>query len=292
LSSGKIFRSSRLPGSTGYNPSQPMLANLPPSPRLSKTAYRHIRRRFRRRLFELEEAAFEKGLPSIILFEGWDASGKGASIAEITRRLDPRGFKVYYTQPPRTHESKMPWLWRFWMQIPRRGQMAIFDHSYYRRVTIDRVEQNIPIPEWIRAYEEINTFERTLAADGVLFVKFFLHLTEARQLQRFIEYSSDPVTQWQITAEDWARHQQYASILAAYEDMLENTNTPYAPWTVIPAHKNHYRLYAIYTTLINALETALDEPLSQWETLEQLEAAAQLAAANPDHESPDEPREG
>ena len=248
-----------------------MLERTSSSPRLSKPAFRLIRRDLRRRLFQLEERAFRKKLPSMIVFEGWDSAGKAESIREITRRLDPRGFKVYNTQAPRTHETKMPWLWRFWMQIPRYGQMAIFDRSWYGRVTIERVEQIVDIPNWIRAYAEINNFERTLAADGIRFIKIFLHLSEAQQLRRFVRKSKKALTAWEVSLEDWDRHAKYDQYLASYNDMLENTDSTQAPWHIIAAGRSHSRMYAVYRILIAELEDALGIPKSSWPTLEELE---------------------
>lgn len=238
---------------------------------LSDPAFKYIYKRQLERLYDLGTMAFEKGLPVVILFEGWDAAGKGTSIRYLTRRLDPRGFKVYDIQAPRTHEKRMPWLWRFWMQIPRRGQIAIFDRSWYGRVLIERVEGFTPIPDWIRAYEEINEFERTLAADGMLFIKFWLHITRPEQLRRFILLAQDPDRAWQVTQEDWQRHQKYDQYLAAVRDMVNNTDTNEAPWTLIPATDANYRTYAIFSTVINRMEQALQQPPTPWPTPEQLE---------------------
>ncbi len=261
-----------------------MLENLDLSLALSTPAYHFIRNFQRKRLFELEEMVFEAKLPMIIVFEGWDASGKGAAIRELTRRLDPRGFKVYETQAPRTLEKKMPWLWRFWLQIPRQGQIAIFDRSWYGRVLIERVEGLTPMPDWIRAYEEINNFERTLAADRVVFVKFWLHIPEDVQLRRFIEISRDPMEAWQITAEDWERHQRYPGYFAAVEDMLENTHTEHAPWSVIPATDLNYSLYQVYCAIINAMERGLGVEQTVWDSLKQLEAEAPRDEEEKNHE--------
>lgn len=238
------------------------LAHTIPDP-----AFKELRKFQRDRLSELEEQIYEKKLPVIVVFEGWDSSGKGKAIRELTRNLDPRGFKVYPTQPARTLEKKMPWLWRFWMQIPRRGQIAIFDRSWYGRVLVERVEGQIPIPDWIRAYEEINNFERTLAADHTVFVKCWLHISEAEQLSRFIHLSKDPMTAWEVTAEDWEHHRKYKEYEAAVKDMLENTHTPHAPWTVIPATDLNFTIAQMYSTLINTLEQHLDLPQTKWDDL-------------------------
>jgi hypothetical protein len=160
------------------------------------------------------------------------------------------------------------------MQIPRRGQMAIFDRSWYGRVLVERVHGLTPIPDWIRAYEEINEFERTLADDGIVMVKFWLHISREEQLRRFITLTLDPETAWQVTAEDWDNHQEYAEYEAAVEDMLANTNTAVAPWAVVPANDMNYKTYLVFKTIIDRLEDALDVERTHWRSLETLEREA------------------
>jgi hypothetical protein len=157
--------------------------------------------------------------------------------------------------------------------------MAIFDRSWYGRVTIERVEKLTPIPDWIRAYEEINEFERTLADDGMVFIKFWLHISRKEQLRRFLLISRDPANAWQVTAEDWNRHQKYDDYLAAVKDMLENTHTSYAPWTVVPATDRYYRTYYVFRVIIDTLEQALAVDRTDWQSLEVLETEAAEAKA-------------
>lgn len=236
---------------------------------LSKQAYQQIIPLQMARLLELERLLYTQKLPVIIVFEGWDAAGKGTTIRRITERLDPRGFKVLPTNAPRTHEQQKPWLWRFWMQIPRHGQLAIFDRSWYGRVLVERVEGLTPVPEWIRAYEEINAFERTLADDQTVFVKFWLHISKAEQLRRFLYLSQQPELAWQVAAEDWEHHRNYDGYLAAVRDMLANTSTPVAPWTVVPATDANYRIYFVFRTLIERLEQALEVEPMTWPAVEE-----------------------
>jgi hypothetical protein len=171
------------------------------------------------------------------------------------------------TNAPRTHEQQKPWLWRFWMQIPRHGQIAIFDRSWYGRVLVERVEGLTPIPEWIRAYEEINAFERTLADDQTIFIKFWLHISKVEQLRRFLYLSQQPDLAWHVAAEDWEHHRKYDEYLAAVRDMLTNTNTSVAPWTVIPATDPNYRTYQVFRTLIERLEAGLGVEPMTWPDL-------------------------
>lgn len=238
---------------------------------LSKKAHKQLHTLQMARLIELERLIYERKRPVILVFEGWDAAGKGTTIRALTEPLDPRGFKVLPTNAPRTHERQKPWLWRFWMQLPRHGQIAIFDRSWYGRVLVERVEGLTPIPDWIRAYEEINGFERTLADDQTVIIKFWLHISKTEQLRRFLYLSQLPELAWQVAAEDWEHHRKYDEYLAAVEDMLTNTNTAIAPWTVIPATDAHYRSYLVFRTLIEQLEKALAVEPMEWPDLAALE---------------------
>ena len=245
---------------------------------LSPAALKQVLPELRLKLYELSKQAHQHRLPIIVVFEGWDGSGKNRNIRELSRCLDPRGFKVRETHPPQAHEIQKPWLWRFWMQIPRRGQIAIFDRSWYGRVLVERVAGITPIPDWIRAYEEINAFERTLAGDGTVFIKMWLQIDRREQLRRFIQWSRDPANAWQIAAEDWEHHRQYDSYLAAARDVLTNTSQPAAPWLVIAANDEAYTTYTVFRTIIERLEQALGLDSQPWPDLAQLEAGAAQAA--------------
>ena len=249
-----------------------MLDKIDLSLALSKKAFKSVQSDMLERIFELSEMIYEQKRPVVIVFEGWDAAGKGTTIRSITERLDARGYKVLPTQAARTHEKQKPWLWRFWMNIPRYGQIAIFDRSWYGRVLIERVEGITPVPEWIAAYEEINQFERTLADDGTIFLKFWLHISKQEQLRRFIELTQQPETAWQVVAEDWEHHRKYDEYVAAVRDMLANTNTPYAAWTVVPSTDREYRLYTVCRTIIAHLEVSLKLEPTHWPAVEELDA--------------------
>lgn len=244
-----------------------MLESVDLSMTLSKKAAKPILSDMEDRLFELTELVFERKAPVIVVLEGWDAAGKGTTIRKLTERLDARGFKVLSTQAPRSHELRKPWLWRFWMNIPRYGQIAVFDRSWYGRVLVERVEGLTPLPAWIRAYEEINDFERTLTNDGTVILKFWLHISKEEQLRRFIELTSNSQTAWQVTAEDWEHHRKYDEYVAAVRDMVANTNTDWAPWTIVPATDRDARLYVVFRSLIERLEDALKLERAGWPEL-------------------------
>ena len=242
---------------------------------LKKKAYKPIRKAQIERIFDLSELIYEQKRPVIIVFEGWDAAGKGTTIRRLTAPLDARGFKVLSTQAPRTHEKRKPWLWRFWMNVPRHGQIAIYDRSWYGRVLVERVDGLTPLPQWIAAYEEINNFERTLADDGAIFIKFWLHISKDEQLRRFMKLASEPENAWRVTAEDWENHRKYDEYLAAVEDMLDKTNTPIAPWTVAPSTDGEVRLYTVFDTIIRRLEAALGLTPTPWPSLAELSGGKQ-----------------
>src|SRR5580658_1806700 len=197
-------------------------------------------------LYDLQLRTSEAGLPSVIVFEGWEAAGKGTCINVLTSRLEPRAFRLHAIQEPRTHELQMPWLYRFWHHIPNYGQMAIFDRSWYRRVLEERVEKITPKNEWQKAYRDIADFERTLADDGYVIVKLFLHISKKEQKQRFKKLESHPLTRWQVRQADWKRHKEYDRYLVAVEEMLERTDRY---WTRI----------AVFETIIRVLAAAAEK---------------------------------
>jgi polyphosphate kinase 2 (PPK2 family) len=214
---------------------------------------------FQRRLYDLQKAAFDNGMPVIILFEGWDASGKGTTINLLTQRLDPRGFQVWPIRAGRTYEKNRPWLWRFWLKLPERGQIAIFDRSWYGRVLVERVENLVPEEEWQKAYRDITEFERMLADDGHTIIKFWFHISRKEQRRRFKMLEKDPLQSWHIQPEDWEHHRKYDGYLHAVEEMLERTEAEWAPWTIIEATDQYYTWHTAFSTIVNSLEAALRE---------------------------------
>jgi polyphosphate kinase 2 (PPK2 family) len=234
-----------------------MLEKIDLTRKLSKKEYRERLPRLQRRLYDLEKACWDAKIASIIVFEGWDASGKGTSINLLTSRLDPRGFKLYPIQAPRTFEMRMPWLWRFWLKTPNHGEMAIFDRSWYGRVLVERVEGLTPEAEWRKGYRDISDFERALADDGTVIVKYFLHISKDEQERRFKRLEKSPLDSWHVQPEDWAHHSKYDLYLRAIEEMLERTDTEWAPWTIVEATDRRWARAKIFTTLIRRLEDAL-----------------------------------
>jgi len=236
-----------------------MLEKVDLSQKISKKEYKEQLPGLQRRLYDLETAAWKTGIPSIIIFEGWDASGKGTTIATLTQRLDPRGFKLYPIRGARTYENMRPWLWRFWLKVPNYGEMAIFDRSWYGRVLVERVEGLTPEVEWQKAYRDIVDFERTLADDGYVIVKFWLHISREEQARRFKMLEKDPLKSWHVTEEDWDHHRRYNGYLIAVEEMLERTDSEWGPWTIVEATSRWWARSKVFQTIILALEGRLQQ---------------------------------
>jgi len=234
-----------------------MLDKVDLNRKLSKKAYKKIMPALQDRLFQVQKATWDAHIPVVILFEGWDAAGKGTSIQKLTSPIDPRGYKLYPIRAARTHEKKYPWLWRFWLKIPARGEWAIFDRSWYGRVLVERVEKLAPEEEWRRAYRDIVDFERTLADDGCLILKFFLHISKAEQKKRFNKLLKDPLTAWHVAPEDWDHHAHYDDWLLAYEEAFERTETEWGPWTIVEATDRRHTWVKIYRSIITSLEHRL-----------------------------------
>ena len=236
-----------------------MLEKVDLTKKLGKQEYKERFPQLRQRLYDVQKTCWDAKIPTVILFEGWDAAGKGTSINLLTRRLDPRGFKVYPIREARTYERARPWLWRFWLKLPNYGEMAIFDRTWYGRVLVERVEEFTPEKEWRRAYRDIVEFERQITDDGYVIIKFWLHISKKEQKRRFKKIEKDPLDWWRVTPEDWDHHKKYDEYLLAVEEMLERTETEYAPWTIVEATDRRWARIKIFETIINAMEEALRE---------------------------------
>ena len=234
-----------------------MLETVDLAKKLDKAVYRDLFPKLHHRLWELQRETYEKGMPTLILFEGWDAAGKGDSIQRLARWLDPRGCHVHPISAPLEDERLRPFLWRYWIKIPGKGQMAIFDRSWYGRVLVQRIDGLCTEEEWRRAYSEIDQFERQLVDDGTVIVKFWLHISRKEQAKRFRQAQKDPFLKWTVQKEDWRHHKQYDKYLQAVEEMLERTSTHYAPWTVVEATDRRFRRVRIFQTICEAMQSGL-----------------------------------
>jgi AMP-polyphosphate phosphotransferase len=197
------------------------------------------------------------GPPLLVVFEGWDASGKGGAIKRLVAPLDPRHVRVKQFAAPSSDEKRHHWLARFWEPLPGWGGMAVFDRSYYGRVLVERVEGFAKRSEWKRAYQEIRDFERALSDDGTIIVKCWLHVSSGEQLKRFNRRAKDPLRTWKLTDEDWRNRKKRRAYLRAVEDMLEETDREHAPWTLVEADSKRYARVKVVETVIAAAEAGM-----------------------------------
>jgi polyphosphate kinase 2 (PPK2 family) len=249
-----------------------LLENVNLKRRIPDEEYARALPGMQRRLYDLEKACWDCKIPSVIVFEGWDAAGKGSVIATVTQRLDPRGFKLHSTDLPRTADQNYPWLRRFWLCVPDAGEMAIFDQSWYIRLMAERVEGLVPEKVWRSAAADIVDFERALADNGTVMLKFFLHISKREQEKRFEKIAADPLEAWRVTRTEWARHKKYDEYLAAAEEMFESTDTSEAPWTIVEATSRRWARNKVLSTIITALEQRLGANAPAPETSEQAAA--------------------
>jgi len=197
------------------------------------------------------------GPPLLVLFEGWDASGKGGAIKRLVGKLDPRHVRVAQFSAPTPDEKRHHWLWRFWPALPGWGGMAVLDRSWYGRVLVERVEGFATEAQWRRAYDEINEFELMLVNEGTILVKLFLHISDEEQLDRFEKRERDPLKAWKLTDEDWRNRKRRPDYEEAVEDMLERTSTPAAPWTVVEADDKRFARVKVVETVNDAAEAGM-----------------------------------
>ncbi len=194
---------------------------------------------------------------AVIVCEGWDASGKGGAIQRLTARCDPRAYKVWPISAPTEEEKARHYLWRFWRRLPAAGEVAIFDRSWYGRILVERVEGFAAEAEWRRAYDEINEFEAQLAADGAVLVKLFFHIAEETQDKRLRARLDHPWKRCKVTGEDLRNRGRRPEYLAAIKEMLDLTDTRWAPWTVIDGNDKKAARIAALTRVAEALSQAL-----------------------------------
>jgi polyphosphate kinase 2 (PPK2 family) len=203
------------------------------------------------------QTASELGPPLCVLFEGWDASGKGGAIKRLVDHLDPRHVRVTQYAAPTPDELRHQYLLRFGSALPGWGGMAVLDRSWYGRVLVERVEGFAKKAEWKRAYREINDFERALCDDGMILVKIWLHVSADEQLKRFKAREKDPLKSWKLTDEDWRNREKRAQYEDAIDEMVRRTSTEAAPWELIPGESKRYARVEVLRRVIAAVEKRL-----------------------------------
>ncbi|MEZ4600107.1 MAG: polyphosphate:AMP phosphotransferase [Syntrophotaleaceae bacterium] len=235
-----------------------ILQILDPNLALPKKEYRDQLAEWQGRLNRLSRADGFRNLSVVVVFEGYDAAGKGGSIRRIIQALDARFYRVVPVAAPTDEERARPYLWRFWRHLPRRGRFAIFDRSWYGRVLVERVENFCSQADWMRAYGEINDFEEQLIRHQTVVVKFWLSISKDEQLRRFEEREKVGFKRFKITGEDWRNRENWDAYEAAACDMIERTSTEIAPWTLVEANDKSYARIKVLKTLVCRIEDALN----------------------------------
>ena len=234
-----------------------MLDELDLSKKLSKSAAGPRLKALQSRLRLLQYAIQEANVPVIVCLEGWNACGRGEVIKKLSELLDPRLYQVNRGRPPSPLEQRYHFLWRYQLALPRKGEMVIFDHSWYSRVLEDRCDRLVKKKIWRQAYSQINEFERWLVDDGAVLVKFWMHISRKEQRRRFRAYRKDPLLRWKVTKEYWRQQEHYHRWLKAAEEMISRCGSAYAPWTPIAAEDLHWARVCALETVVARMEGAL-----------------------------------
>lgn len=239
-------------------PERTILAGIDLRRSLGKKAYREQLGQLHARLNPLHRRAYESKVSVILVFEGWDAAGKGGAIRRVTQALDARNYKVHSIRAPTDEEQAHHYLWRFWRHVPRAGRFTIYDRSWYGRVLVERVEGFATETEWRRAYAEINDFERQLVDHGIVLAKFWIHISAEEQKRRFEARADTPYKRWKLTEEDWRNRERWEEYENAVDDMIERTSTGVAPWTLVPGNNKRHTRIEVLTTVCDRLEHRLE----------------------------------
>jgi polyphosphate:AMP phosphotransferase len=247
-----------LPAQSHLEPTEPdLLAQIDLSQSLSEVDYDEQLAREQIQLRQLQLSIHKHQIPVLVLFEGWDAAGKGGAIKRLTDILDPRSYYVQPFAAPTDEEKAHHYLWRFWRRLPTTGTIGIFDRSWYGRVLVERVEGFAVETEWRRAYQEINEFETQLTSAGYVLVKFWLHISPEEQLKRFTERQNDPFKQYKLTDEDWRNREQWPYYEVAVNQAIQRTTTPTAPWTIVAANDKYHARVKVIETVVNAIQAEI-----------------------------------
>ena len=237
----------------------PRLDEVSLDKKIGEDTYKEELKQLQSKLSALHYRLYRKKIPVVIVYEGWDAAGKGGNIKRIAEALDPRGYEVHPIASPEPHEKARHYLWRFWTRLPKTGHIAIFDRSWYGRVMVERLEGFCSTNDWQRAYNEINEFEKELSQWGAVIIKFWVQIDKDTQLERFTDRQNTPEKQWKITEEDWRNREKWDDYEVAVNEMLQKTSTTYAPWHILESVDKRYARIEALKIVIRALEEALDQ---------------------------------
>ncbi len=236
----------------------PKLCEVPLDKTMGEKEYREELHILQDKLGRLHNRLYRKQVPVIIVYEGWDAAGKGGNIKRVAGALDPRGYEVLPIASPEPHEKARHYLWRFWKRLPKTGHIAIFDRSWYGRVMVERLEGFCSDNDWQRAYNEMNEFEKELAEWGAVIIKFWVHIDKDTQLARFEERQRTPEKQWKITEEDWRNREKWDAYETAVDEMIQKTSTVYAPWHILESVDKKYARIKALRIIVKELERVLE----------------------------------
>lgn len=219
--------------------------------------YKADLKELQKRLERIQVAHIVGGTRAIVMFEGWDAAGKGGIIQRLSAEWDPRNYKVWPIAAPTADEKAHHFLWRFWKRLPANGHIAVFDRSWYGRVLVERVEKLCSEQDWMRAYHEINDFEEQIVEASGVVTKFWLTITKDEQLRRFRERQKTSFKNFKITPEDWRNRKRWDDYEAAVCDMVERTSNDDAPWILVPANDKYSARIQVLKTLCERIEASL-----------------------------------
>jgi AMP-polyphosphate phosphotransferase len=236
---------------------RPRLAAITKHPNVAFGDYERRLQSMQSTMRAIQQAYLGTRERAVVVLEGWDTAGKGGIVRRLGWAMDPRSFKVYPIAAPSPSEQGRHYLQRFWEKLPAPGQIVVFDRSWYGRVLVERVEGFASKREWQRGYDEINQFERMIAADGIRIVKCFLHITPAEQVRRFKDRITNPLKRWKLSYEDFRNRSRWADYEVAIEDMMEKTSAKQAPWFLVPTNDKPYGRLAVFTILIDLLGKGL-----------------------------------
>lgn len=226
---------------------------------LDRTDYKRQLKEQQQLLNELELQMYIHRIPMMIMYEGWDAAGKGGSIKRVAQALDARSYTIFTSPAPTKAELSHPFLWRYWTRLPKAGHVGIYDRSWYGRVLVERIEGFASPLQWARAYDEINEFEESMVKWGAILLKFWVDISPETQLERFEARENNPDKRWKITAEDWRNRDRYPEYYAAVQDMFRLTSTPHAPWIILESDDKYYARVKALKTINHALQERLSE---------------------------------
>ncbi len=235
----------------------PRVATMNHGLTLPRDEYKRELKDLQKRLFRLENLMYQERIPLMLVYEGWDAAGKGGNIKRVAQGLDARAYNIFPSPAPTKPELAHPHLWRYWTRLPKAGHVGMYDRSWYGRVLVERTEEITPPERWAQGYDEINEFEHDLVDWGAILLKFWVDVSRDEQLARFEAREENPAKRWKITPDDWRNREKFPQYASAIDDMFRLTSTTYAPWIVLESDDKRYARVKALRIIVEALEQRL-----------------------------------